>query len=105
MIGVLKSRVTSPLELYTAGFAVELARLGYTANSAAAQVSVVAHLSRWMVGEHLDDVGLVEPVVERYMAARRAAGYTNYRTARVLCPLLSFLRRVGVEAPRARSRR
>lgn len=100
MIEVLRSRVTGPLEPYAAGFAVELARLGYTANSAAAQVSVVAHLSRWMVGEHLDAVGLVEPVVERYMAARRAAGYTNYRTARALCPLLTFLRGVGVEPPR-----
>ncbi len=47
MIEVLRSRVTGPLEPFAAGFAVELSRLGYTANSAAAQVGVVAHLSRW----------------------------------------------------------
>ncbi len=79
---------------------MELARLGYTANSAAGQVSVVAHLSRWMAREQLDAVRLVEPIVERYMAARRAAGYSNYGTAQALHPLLTFLRGVGVEPPR-----
>lgn len=100
MIEVLRSRVVGPLEPFAPGFAAELSRLGYTANSAAAQVGVVAHLSRWMAGEQLDAVGLVEPVVERYMVARRAAGYTNYRTARALRPLLTFLCGVGVEPPR-----
>ena len=78
MVDVLRSRVTGPLEPFVPGFAAELSRLGYTANSAAAQVGVVAHLSRWMAGEQLEPAGLVEPVIERYMAARCAAGYTNY---------------------------
>jgi hypothetical protein len=45
-VNVLRSRVDGPLEPYAPGFAVELSRLGYTANSAAAQVGVVAHLRR-----------------------------------------------------------
>jgi len=101
MIEVLRSWVTGPLESYAPGFAAELARRGYTANSAAAQVGVVAHLSRWMLGERLDVVGLVEPVIERYMAVRRRAGYTNYRTSRALVPLLGYLRGLGVAPPPA----
>lgn len=99
MIVVLMSRVTGPLESYVPGFAVELRRLGYTANSAAGQVGVVAHLSRWMVGERLETTDLIEPVIERYLAARRAAGYTNYRTAKALAPLLGYLRGLGVAPP------
>jgi site-specific recombinase XerD len=99
MIVVLCSRVTGPLEPYARGFAVELTRLGYTAHSATGQVGVVAHLSRWMASERLVVEDLVEPVVERYMAVRRAAGYTNYRTAKALVPLLGYLRGLGAAPP------
>jgi integrase/recombinase XerD len=99
MIVVLCSRVTGPLEPYALGFAVELTRLGYTAHSATGQVGVVAHLSRWMASERLVVEDLVEPVVERYMAVRRAAGYTNYRTAKALVPLLGYLRGLGAAPP------
>lgn len=99
MIVVLCSRVTGPLEPYALGFAAELTRLGYTAHSATGQVGVVAHLSRWMASERLVVEDLVEPVVERYMAVRRAAGYTNYRTAKALVPLLGYLRGLGAAPP------
>jgi integrase/recombinase XerD len=88
-----------PLEPYALGFAGELTRLGYTAHSATGQVGVVAHLSRWMASERLVVEDLVEPVVERYMAARRAAGYTNYRTGKALVPLLGYLRGLGAAPP------
>lgn len=38
-------RVSGPLEPFAVGFAGELARLGFTANSAGLQLGVVAHLS------------------------------------------------------------
>ena len=95
MIEVLRSWVTGPLESYAPGFAAELARRGYTANSAAAQVGVVAHLSRWMLGERLDVVGLVEPVIERYMTVRRTAGYTKLPNFAGLGPAAGLSPRSG----------
>jgi len=37
-------------------------------------------------------------VVEPFLVARRAAGYTNYVTARAVAPLLGYLRGLGVVA-------
>ena len=96
MVHVLRSRVTGPLEPYAPGFAAQLTGLGYTTNSAAGQLGVVAHLSRWMLSEQLAVEDLVEPVVQRYLAARRAAGYANFRTAKALGPLLGYLRGLAV---------
>src|SRR5438552_1006729 len=92
-------RVTGPLQRYARGFAVELAGLGYTPNSAALQLGLMAHLSRWL--EH-NDVGpeqLSAAEVERFVAARRAAGYTNHTSAKGLEPLLGHLRGLGVAPP------
>jgi hypothetical protein len=45
-----RARVTGPLQQYAPGFVAELARLGYTANSASGQMFVMAHLSGgWLV--------------------------------------------------------
>ncbi len=46
-------RVTGPLAPYARGFAVELARLGFTRGSAQKQLLLAAHVSRW-----LGDAGL-----------------------------------------------
>jgi hypothetical protein len=46
---------------------------------------------------------MTSEVVERFLAERRAAGYTNYVTARAMAPLLSYLRGLGV-APAASPR-
>jgi hypothetical protein len=40
--------VTGPLAEYAGGFRTELARLGYTPLTAAAQLRLMAHLSRWL---------------------------------------------------------
>ena len=47
-------RVTGPLTPFAEGFAAELARQGYTRNSAADQVRLLAHLSRWLAAHGLD---------------------------------------------------
>jgi integrase/recombinase XerD len=87
--------VTGPLAEYAVGFRSELARLGYTPLTAAGQLRLMAHLSRWMDAEGLDAQVLEMPAVERYFEARRSAGYANERTAAALGPLLGYLRGLG----------
>lgn len=96
MIKVLKSVVVGPLEPYAVGFAAELVRRGYAAGTAAKQVGLAAHLSRWMAGEGVAPGGLTVAVAVRYAAARRAAGYAAYRSVHALEPLLGYLRGLGV---------
>ena len=55
----------------------------------------MAHLSRWLAAEGLDAQALTVPVVERYFAGRRSAGYANERTVAALGPLLGYLRGLG----------
>jgi integrase/recombinase XerD len=90
------------LRQYAPGFAGELARLGYTRESAYGQMLVMAHLSRWLAGEGLDAAGLTPLAAERFLAARRAAGYTLYLSPKALVPLLGYLRRLDA-APQAPS--
>jgi site-specific recombinase XerD len=92
----LRVRVTGPLGRYAFGFAGELARVGYTPNSAALQLGLVAHLSRWLEENDLVPAQLSVAEVERFVSARRGAGYTNHTSARGLEPLLGYLRGRGV---------
>ena len=55
----------------------------------------MAHLSRWLAAEGLDESALTVPTVERYFADRRSAGYANERTVAALGPLLGYLRGLG----------
>lgn len=89
-------RVSGPLQPYATGFATALARVGYTRVSADFQVQLLANLSRWLEAEGLDPGGLSPAAVERFLGARRAAGYTNYRSAKAMRPMLEHLRRLGV---------
>ena len=89
------AKVTGPLAEYAAGFRDELFRLGYTPLTAACQLRLVAHLSRWMTAEGLAAQDLDMPAAERYFAARRSAGYANERTVEALGPLLGYLRGLG----------
>ena len=96
MVEVHRVRVVGPLEPYAAGFAAELARLGYTLFSARGQLGLIAHLSRWLAGAGLDAAALSPAVVDRFLVAGRAAGYTAYRSPKALSPLLGYLRGLGV---------
>jgi integrase/recombinase XerD len=53
-------RLTGPLEPYAAGYAAELARLGYTPLSALMQLRLAAQLSRYLVSAGL-------PALTRFM--------------------------------------
>jgi len=92
-------RVPRPLASYVEGFRTELERLGYTPLSAAVHVQLMAHLSRWLARKGLEGSALTQATVEEYFAERRAAGYVNLRTSRVLQPLVGYLRRLGVAPP------
>lgn len=92
-------RVSGPLEPFVSGFAGELARQGFTANSAGLQLGVVAHLSRWLAAEALGVGALDDVIVERFCEARRGAGYTAFLTPRTLVHLLGYLRALGVVEP------
>ena len=70
-------RISGPLEVFAAGFAAELGRLGYRRTPASFQLQLMAHVSRWLEGEGLGADGLTSEVVERFLAERRAAGYTD----------------------------
>jgi len=91
-----KVRVRGPLEAFAPGFADELRGLGYTPVSAVFQLQLMAHASRWLREAGLGSDALTGDVVERFVAERRAAGYTNYVTARAMAPLLGYLRAIGV---------
>src|SRR5579859_1780889 len=95
MAGRPRVRVSGPLVSFAAGFSDELVRSGYTPLSARLQLQLMAHLSRWLASEELDAAALTPAVVERFLAARRSAGYANHRTARGLESLLGYLRAIG----------
>ena len=94
MVDPYWARVCGPLEPYAEGLRGELQRLGYTPLSAAGQVRLVAHLSRWMIREGLSVSALTPTMVDAYFAERRAS-YYNSLTARSLRPLLDYLQELG----------
>jgi integrase/recombinase XerD len=96
MVKVLRSFVRGPLESYVSGFAEELAGQGYTRYSAEQHVCFIAHLDRWMLAKQLEAGDLTGAVVNRFLAARRAAGYVNYRSGKAMRPLLDYLGAQGV---------
>jgi len=91
MVDVLGGRIVGPLESYAPGFAAELSRQGYTVSGASQHLSFIAHLSRWMLACGRDVSALTPEIVDEYLAARRGAGYVNYRSVRAMRPLLDYL--------------
>jgi hypothetical protein len=89
-------RVRGPLGPYADGFRAELAALGYKPSSAAGQLQVMAHLSRWLVDRGLHGHELTSSVVEEFLRARRVAGYGQWLSSRGMAPLLNHLREVGI---------
>jgi integrase/recombinase XerD len=89
-------RVTGPLAVFAEGFAGELARLGYKPNTAADQLRLMAHLSRWMNAGRLEAAALAPEVTGAFLVARRAEGYVLWLSPKALAPLLGYLRRLGV---------
>lgn len=91
-----KVRVTGPLSSQAHNFATEMIRAGYSQCTARDQVYVLAQLSRWLNDERLAAAELTPAAVNRFLLARRAAGYRRWRTLRSLQPMLAFLRAAQV---------
>lgn len=91
--------MTGPLATFASGFAVELSRVGYTENSAADQVRLLAHLSRWLAGEGFTAAQLTPEAADTFLVARRAEGYTLWLSRKALAPLLTYLRGIGAVPP------
>ncbi len=96
MVSPTQVPVSGSLADFAPGFASELLRQGYTANSARLQMYLMAHLSRWLTGEGLDAHNLCTTEVARFLSDRRAAGHTNHRTSKAMRPILAYLRGLGV---------
>ena len=97
-----RGHVTGPLAPYAEGFRENLLGQGYSWGSAAHQIHLMAHVSRWLQASGLELADLDEGAVGRFAAARCAEGYAAMRSARALVPLLGYLRCLGVAAvPRA----
>jgi integrase/recombinase XerD len=88
-------RVAGPLAPFAAGFAAELGGLGYTPLSAANQVRVLAHASRWLQAQGLEAGDFTPERAGLFLRARRAGGYTCWLSERGLAPLLGYLREAG----------
>jgi integrase/recombinase XerD len=89
-------RVAGPLEPYACGFRKELARQGYTANSASNLLQLMAHASRWLASRGLGVGELTPDRVEEFLAARRAEGYTLWLSTKAVAPVLAYLRGLDV---------
>lgn len=88
--------VPGPLSAFAAGFADELARQGYRPRASDNLMGLLAQLSRWLADEGLQADGLQTTEVERFLLARRAAGYTRLLSPKAVRPILAYLRDRGV---------
>lgn len=96
-------RLTGPLARHRESLWAELLAQGYTPLSSGNLLRVMAHLSRWLDATGLDPGDLTEPRIDEFLAHRRAAGYTGWRTRRGLQPIVDHLHRVA-EVPAAAAR-
>jgi hypothetical protein len=69
MADPLRVRVTGPLVPYVDGFSSELAELGYSLESMANHVRLMAHLSRWLASQDLDGYELTPQRVSQFLCS------------------------------------
>lgn len=86
-------RVRGPLAGYSAGFAAELERLGYSRSGVRQQLGLLAGLSGWLVAEGLAPAELAAGQVARFLGARRRRGQ---RSGAGVALLLGYLAGLGV---------
>lgn len=96
MSALSRVRFSGPLLPYRAGFTADLAAKGYTPLSAANQLRVMAHLSRWLEVEGLTPAALTPCRLDEFLVVRRREGYTCWLSLRGLAPVLDYLRALAV---------
>ena len=92
-------QLSGPLLVFAAGFLEELLGRGYRPGTAAKQLQLMAHLSRWMAAHGLEPGDLREVELERFVQERRATGRVQLASVRALVPVLGYLRGLGVVPP------
>lgn len=94
--------VGGPLASYSAGFRQALIDRGYARRTIGDQMSMVAHLSRWLQEQGLDVTALQSAAeIDRFFAERRAGGYRARISGMALAGLLGFLREREIIGPAA----
>lgn len=88
--------VSGPFAALREGFLRSLLKWGYTPDSAANQLHLMAHLSRWLAGEYLDVHTFRENDLQRYFQFRRHAGYSHSVSMKAMLPLLTHLKAEGI---------
>ncbi|WP_426987651.1 site-specific integrase [Pseudarthrobacter sp. Y6] len=86
-----KVRFTGPLAEFAPGWREMLIAQGYVSCSAANKLQLAAHLSRWLHARDLGAGELTPPVINDFLAERRAT-YTNQKSLEALEPFLDYLR-------------
>ena len=84
-------RLTGPLSSCAQGFAEELSRQGYKPKPVVDQVSLLAHLSRWLCRRGLEVADLEISVLNEFLGDRRSQDYAMWLSPKALAPLLGYL--------------
>lgn len=96
-----RQAVEGPLASHAAGYRLELIARGYSPSAVRLRLWQLDHVSRWLEREDLSAGELTAAVIERFLAARRAAGYRTWLSPRSMVLPLGYLRAVGAVAPAA----
>ena len=84
--------VSGPLAGYATGFRQALIAQGYARRTIGDQMSMMAHLSRWLEAGGLDVKALQSAAeIDRFFAERRAGGHRTRVSRAALSGLLGFL--------------
>src|SRR5215472_7007713 len=95
--------VSGPLAGYSAGFRQALIAQGYARRTIGDQMSMMAHLGRWLQAEGLDVEALQSAAeIDRFFAERRASGCQTRVSSMALAGLLGFLRDREIIGPATR---
>lgn len=92
----LASGVSGPLAPYALGFEESLVAGGFSDSGVNHRLWQFAHLSRWAGSEGLAADELTQDNMERFVVARRAAGYASWISFASTRLPLGYLRDAGV---------
>ena len=101
MNGFGRGHVKGILGPHGEGFRAELLSRGYTWGSAAHQVHLMAHFSRWLGAHGLSPGHVDRAIVAAFLEARRSEGYVHYLSGRAMTPMMEYLCDLGLVPPEA----
>ena len=87
---------SGPLAPYASGYGAWLAARGYSRWTISHRLRQLELLSRWLESEELAAGDLLGECVERFLLARRAAGYSPWCSARSVALPVEYLQELGV---------